>query len=184
MPPTGIKWKSTKSEGTYSVCSKVCRLFSDGGIVFYRHGPHESPCAGSGRPSSEARPSGTTTSPQPGTSGFTASSQPQPSQGLSHPGSQVDPVQVSGGASVAFAHPTSFGPVLKHIPKAARPACSAHLTTLLTGVTDNSGEVERWFELLHFGSRVLYKPTRGGRRHNLANAIKARCEPDYICCLR
>ena len=142
----------------------------------YRHGPHQSPCARSGRPPSDAGPFGIVTSLQPGPPGATASSQPDPSQGHLHSGSQVESTEIDGGASMAFAHPALFGPVLKHIPKAARPACSTHLTTLLTRVTDNPSEVTLWSDLLSFGSRVLYKPTWGGRRHNLANAIKARCE--------
>ena len=172
MPPTGVKKNSIKSEGVCSVCNKVCRLFSDGGIV-YRHGPHVMPCAGSGRPPSSIVPS-----LHLGSSCAPALSQPEPSQGLS---TRIDPTQTDGGARrLEFTHPTLFGPMLKHIPKAARPTCSAHLTSLLTKVTDNPGEVELWSDLLSFGSRVLYKPTRGGRRHNLANAIKARCESNPV----
>ena len=115
-------------------------------------------------------PSGIVTSPHLGPSGAPALSQPELSHGLL---TQVDPIQTDGGERrLEFAHPTLFGPVLKHIPKAARPTCSAHLTSLLTKVTDSPGQVELWSDLLSFGSRVLYKPTRGGRRHNLANAIK------------
>ena len=40
---------SSKREGVCSVCSRVCRLFSDGRAV-YRHGQHGAPCRGSGKP--------------------------------------------------------------------------------------------------------------------------------------
>ena len=72
-------------------------------------------------------------------------------------------------------HVTCNGPTIKHIPRAARPACVVKLTDLLNGVLDDPDNETQWLNLLSFGGDVLSKPSRGGKRRSLAAQIKKRC---------
>jgi hypothetical protein len=75
-----------------------------------------------------------------------------------------------------FSHPQLPGPLIKHIPKSARPACASSLSSLLDKVTANPNDLAAWTNLLHFGVNVLSKPIRTGKRHNLASLIKKRID--------
>ena len=64
--------------------------------------------------------------------------------------------------------------VIKHIPKSARHSCASHLAALLRKVVSNPDSTPKWFDLFNWGHTFLHAPKRGGKRHNLASAIKHR----------
>jgi len=75
-----------------------------------------------------------------------------------------------------FSHPTVDFPIIKHIPKSARPSCCTHLTSVLNDICRAPNEIPNWSKLLDFGRAVLRKPARGGKRHNLTSLIKKRTD--------
>jgi len=81
---------------------------------------------------------------------------------------------------VVFSHPQVSVRLIKHIPKSARPACATLLSTLLNKVTSNPNDLTAWNDLFLFASRILHKPARTGKRHNLTSIIKKRTADGYI----
>ena len=65
-------------------------------------------------------------------------------------------------------------PLLKHIPKAGRPACATHLANALRDVAKHPLQPSYWVNLFNWGNVALHLPKRGGKRHNLAAIIKKR----------
>jgi len=146
--------------GTCSVCRRKTRLLSDG-LTIYRHG-HGGTCPGSGKPGALE------TDPQPRPRASTDTE-----AGLGPNPTSAEKTQIP--ASDLPSHPVLPRPTVKHIPKGARNSCAAHLTRLLRNVLGDPDSEDNWVTLLGFGGSVLLKPTRGGKRHNLSNTIKARC---------
>ena len=152
-------------QGTCSGCGLTRRLHSDGRLV-YRHGPHNKPCPGSGKPPTSIID-------------HSQSSDISGAAGIRVPGvssqvcAAIDAASVQG--SDPLPHVTCGGPTIKHIPKTARVACVGRLTQLLDEVLDSPGDEGRWLNLLNFGGDILSKPSRGGKRHSLSAQIKKRC---------
>ena len=73
-------------------------------------------------------------------------------------------------------HPEVGQPLLKHIPRGARLACSQSLTNILHSICSCPSDLDGWRALLRFAPDVLAQPKRAGRRHNLANIVKRRVE--------
>ena len=63
-------------------------------------------------------------------------------------------------------------PLIKHIPKAARPACAMHLAKVLHEVATHPDTSSNWITLFNWGSFALHPPERGGKHHNLTAIIK------------
>ena len=76
----------------------------------------------------------------------------------------------------SFAHPSVDIPIIKHIPKSARPACSNALSGILNIIPKPNAEISAWTRLFNFGLSMLGKPLRGRKRHNLSSIIKKRAE--------
>ena len=76
--------------------------------------------------------------------------------------------------SLGVSHPNLPGPVLKHIPKSARPACCSALTDILLGITRNNRDVNLWDKLLHFAPTILLNPPKVGSQVNVTDVIKRR----------
>ena len=68
----------------------------------------------------------------------------------------------------------TYSTVIKDIPKSARPFCASHLAALLRKVVSNPDSTPKWLDLFNWGHAVLHTPKRGGKRRNLATAIKHR----------
>ena len=103
------------------------------------------------------------------------------SQPVQHPAAASAAAVADTATSVqTLSHPEVPGGLIKHIPKSARPACATLLTTLLNKVTSVHSDLAAWNNLLHFASRVLFKPARTGRRPNLASIIKKRTEEGNV----
>lgn len=65
-------------------------------------------------------------------------------------------------------------PVIKHIPKSARPACASHFAAVLRAIVAKPTDNTNWLSLFNWGVSVLQPPKRGGKRHNLTSNIKRR----------
>jgi len=165
---------ANKSSGVCSSCHAVRQLHIKDGTI-HRHGPGSNPCDGSDKPPLSAQ-----------STSFQSASYTPSGPGDFSP-SAVMPLASSSSfiasslstlaeRSSVFSHPQIDSALMKRIPKSARPACASLLANLLRGVTDNLSNLEPWSDLLHFGVRVLQKPDRTGRRHNLASVIKKRTE--------
>jgi len=75
----------------------------------------------------------------------------------------------------AFSHPKLTGPVLKHIPRSARPACCSALTAILNGIVQSPfNDYSAWNKLMNFATDVLLNPPRTGGQSNIAKCIKDR----------
>ena len=154
-------------QGTCSGCGLTRRLHSDGRLV-YRHGPHNKPCPGSGKPPTSIIGQ-SQSSDISGAAGIRVSSQVC---------AAIDVASVQ--MSDPLPHVTCGGPTIKHIPKTARVACVGRLTQLLDEVLDSPGDEGRWLNLLNFGGDILSKPSRGGKRHSLSAQIKKRCSNQTV----
>ena len=71
---------------------------------------------------------------------------------------------------------------IRRIPRASREPAAKKLASVIEAVVANPASVPAWDRLLHFSSRCLWAPTRGGRRWNLARAIndQIRTESDPV----
>ena len=57
----------------------------------------------------------------------------------------------------AIKHPKPTGPILKHIPRSARPACCSALESILNSIARNSSDVTASDRLLNFAADVLHE---------------------------
>jgi len=166
-----------KSSGECSVCHAVRQLHNSNGTV-HRHGPRNIPCPGSDKPPAAVRPYVLPSIiHQSAASSATTGQQIDVSASISStPGTDPAPADW-------FSHPQLVRRCTKHIPKSARPACAQCYAELPRRCTSNPYNLHAWEELLNFGRDVLAKPTRGGKRHNLASIIKKRtiepCTADH-----
>ena len=167
---------ANKSSGACSVCFAVRQLHIKDGTV-HRHGPRKNPCAGSDEAPIE-------TASLPGSIVHQTSSQAQSSGSsttgmiLNLPPSGSVPANSASslevGNTATPVHPSVKIPIIKHIPRSARPACGGLLTSIIKDILNKPSEVENWNRLVSFSSAILFKPARGGKRYNLTNAIKKR----------
>ena len=130
----------------------------------HKHGPRHDPCPGSNKPLLQ----GSSQTPAPtdhSLSNLTANSA---NAVLLDDATQPSSIW-SPADSTVIKHT-----VIKHIPKSARHSCASHLAALLRKVVSNPDSTPKWFDLFNWGHTVLHAPKRGGKRHNLASAIKHR----------
>ena len=113
---------ANKNSGLCSICRATRLLHLKDGTV-HKHGPRDNPCPGSHKPP---------LSKSQNLTGPSGQSQPP----VLPTGSQLSPPAHScynNRQSVSWS-PASL-PLIKHIPKSARPACASNLAKLLRGVT-------------------------------------------------
>ena len=163
---------ANKSSGTCSVCHAVRHNHLKNG-TFHRHKSRNNPCPGSDKLPLFI---------QPGSSALTVSLASTSLPPLI-PSSQVNCLSSASIASSlstsqvnspVFAHPVPSGGLIKHIPKSARSACATQLATQLNNIVHHPDALDEWRTLFNFGVKVLRKPARTGKRHNLASLIKRR----------
>ena len=83
-------------------------------------------------------------------------------------GPKADPV----GSSIS--HSVYSGPIVKHIPRSARPHIATELVSVLDNILSDPDDITQWALLLAFGPIMLRAPPRTGRRHNLATTLIKR----------
>ena len=147
-----------KSSGTCSVCLATRQVHVRGGTI-HKHGPRHDPCPGSNKPPLQAGSQTLVVSDQPASTSSASSLNCAPSDDVT----QSSPIWTP-----------SDSPVIKHIPKSARPSCASHLAALLRRVVSNPESTAKWLELFSWSSAVLRTPKQGGKRRNLASTIKHR----------
>jgi len=78
-------------------------------------------------------------------------------------------------AVTTWSHPSHHGPLGKRIPRSARPVCAQLLSDLIKSIIQHpTNVIDKWSDLLHFGSFILLKPSRGGNKRNLTKVIQQR----------
>ena len=154
---------SRKSNGVCSVCRATRQLHLKDGTV-HKHGPRDNLCPGSHKPpvgvvSQQSSPSA------PDASATVASSVANNDLSGSSAQTVLDPVREWAPSGL---------PVIKHIPKSARPACASHFAAVLRAIVAKPTDNTNWLSLFNWGVSVLQPPKRGGKRHNLTSNIKRR----------
>ena len=156
--------EANKKKGVCSVCFATRQLHLKDGTV-HKHGPRDNPCLGSHKlplsntdiPGTPAVDVGAASISQPHSLAVGA----QPPTGNEPPSAYWNP------------HPI---PIIKHIPKSARPACATHLAHLFRQVAAHPDVEQHWLAIINWARQVLCSPKRGGKRHNVANVIKKRID--------
>jgi hypothetical protein len=144
-----LSQEAEKSSGTCSVCLAARQLHLKDGKV-HRHGPRDNPCSGSNK-----APLQVISVLSPRQSNNSAASVQAPDESDRHT-ALLDPVSRSSAFAplAAFAQssitdlcgPVEMG-VITHIPKSARPACSAHLASLLRAEASHPESTSNWLAL-------------------------------------
>jgi len=148
---------ANKVNGVCSVCHATRQLHLKDGTV-HRHGPRNQPCSGSHKP--PLGPSGASVLNQP-----PAVPPDVPSAG---------PTPSTDQPQVHFDWSPPECASIRHIPKAARPACASHLASLLRQVVAHPESQSQWKAVLNWAGSVLFPAKRGGKRHNMTSTIKSR----------
>ena len=134
---------ANKASGTCSVCRAVRQLHHKDGTV-HKHGPRSNPCPGSNKP------------PLSAVSGGAALSQPVSQSQTLVSTTQSD---VAGVAPISWS--PSEAPIMKHIPKSARPSCASQMATLFQNVVYNPEKIDSWLKILNWPMAVLQPVKRG-----------------------
>ena len=161
-----LSQEANKSSGVCCVCRATRQLHHKDGLV-HRHGPRDNPCPGSHKP------------PLSLVHNINSALQAQsPASGSQH--NFIGPNTSVASVSAASQHTVVWSPadvpIIKHIPKSARPACAAHLAKLLRQVTARPSIVDNWLAVLNWSQSILVTPKRGGKRHNLVSLIRKRID--------
>ena len=120
-----------QEERTCSVCHEVYQVHNKDGTV-HLHGPRTNRCPGSDRPPLTAQPSASSQQQQTSQSSSASASSVPDAVNTTVVASSLS--TTAAAASLVFCHPHDVGPLIKHIPKSARPACATHLASLITMV--------------------------------------------------
>ena len=148
---------ANKANGVCSVCHATRQLHLKDGTI-HRHGPRNQPCPGSHKP--PLGPSGASvSSPAPAVPPVVQSAVATPSVDQSQNHFDWSPPDCAS---------------IRHIPKAARPACASNLASLLRQVVTQPESQSHWKAVLNWAGSVLFPAKRGGKRHNLTATIKSR----------
>ena len=150
---------ANKDSGVCSVCHAVRQVHLKDGTL-HLHGPLKNRCPGSNKPPLQT----------------ISASCSQPVLTPVSPATSTAPAAAAPVSARTFSHPQVNCGLIKHIPKSARPACATLLSANLNKVVNTHSDLAAWDNLLQFASRILFKPARTGRRHNLATVIKKRTE--------
>ncbi|PGH37981.1 MAG: hypothetical protein CRN43_17955, partial [Candidatus Nephrothrix sp. EaCA] len=161
------KRKKKKVSGVCSHCLSVRKLHQSDGAV-HLHGQRDDPCIGSGKP------------PLAQDGIAMVSLTRESAQLMSAISTQPETEALNSGEESTRLLRNRNRNVMKHIPKAARFACSQALENILASIVSNPDDIEKWHQLLRFAPSVLAQPPRAGRRRNIANVVKKRIDnKDY-----
>lgn len=190
--PSSHRWplsqNANKSQGTCSICFQTHQLHLRNNTV-HTHGPRLTPCPGSNLPplgSSSHLATRSSTSAVGSNSSHGASSancndgpicsQVTSSTSRAHSvsNSALSIGAMGSGVTTQISHPSSSMPIVKHIPKSARPACCLALAEILKQIVRNSSDILAWDKLFHFAPTFLWSPPKTGTCNNLCTIIKNR----------
>ena len=151
--------------GSCRHCRAVFKIGASNGTI-HKHGPRSDPCPGSGE-----LPEEHTAGTQQTIVNLATNSADKPSTQNAPPESRESQ---SPSSRPTLVHPKRHGPLIKRIPRTSRHGCATLLSSLLQNVIDNIDNIDNWNNLLNFGSYILGKPKRGGKKRNLSNLIGKR----------
>ena len=175
--PWPLSQDANKRSGTCSSCLAVRQLHLKDGTV-HQHGPRGNPCPGSHKLPLSQHTSNSLSASQLNPNTHPISLDPQPIPDTSTSLRPTTSLPFSSSHSIvntpSFTHPSVNLPIIKHIPKSARPACCSALASLLLQITRSPEDLTAWTNLFQFGLVTIAKPPRGGKRHNLTTVIKKR----------
>ena len=159
-----------KATGTCPICQVSSIRLTRAGLL-YNHGPRGSQCPGVGSKPLGVGSGSILLAP------ITAFSQTQSaSPNLATPNNHSTPTTSSNtGPSPLLSLLKALPPMIKWIPRSARPHCSSLLTKIITNVVSRPNLVLNWEYLLLFGRIILSRPSQGGSRRNLTNILVTRC---------
>jgi hypothetical protein len=172
-----LSQKANKQNGICSVCFATRQLHVKDGTI-HQHGPRLNPCTGSNLPPVH-RTSPHTDSPSSGSQSIQQTS-------ISGPSTTAEALHISTSNTSAanivdsvttmrhISHSSYSGPIIKHIPRSARPHITTELVNTINQVISNPEDPSVWSSLLEFGPAMLHAPPRTGRRHNLATVLMKR----------
>src|SRR5215469_3210912 len=173
---------ANKPKGICSVCFQTHQLHLKDRTLLV-HGPRSAPCSGSNKPplfsarSHQNLPACTSSNSSPplGNSGPSNAVPPLIAQELSSVDTNSSSFLVSDNSThVEITHPVTIPPLIKHIPKAARPACCSALGNILRKIINDPNDIKEWNNLHSFVPSVLYNPPKVGAKSNLTSLIKNR----------
>jgi hypothetical protein len=156
-----LSQQCNKANGSCSVCYATHQLHHADGTV-HLHGPRNNRCPGSNKPPASLA----TTQP-------VTCSLPDDFLRIADTGPRR--------TTCVFSHPHITGPVVKHIPKSARPACASALNNVIKNIVHNVNDLTSWNHLLQFAASVLRKPPRSGNTETLTSIIKRRVSSYPAC---
>lgn len=169
-----LSQEANKRSGMCSVCFATRQIHVKDGTI-HRHGPRNNPC-----PGSDQLPASDTLQSQQSQQSIMATQPPQSSTTTDSP-SLMRQTVISVDLHTAIEplmqhvdsiqHPIQDKPILKRIPKGARPAVSNLLIKLIQNVLSSSSTEASWSKLLYFSTACLAKPNRGGKSRNLTTNI-------------
>ena len=170
--------------GTCPICRKTCAVVGSTGLL-HAHGPRGQQCPGSRKPrapGSRPHSSGSSFSAQPG-AGSQSQRPTSPPNSLDESSAdlfssfQASPVSAAAPpAHVPIGHPSIDVPILKRIPKGARPEASRVLLGLLRDIERDSEDSASWTRLFDFAPTCLRQPGHGGKSRNLTTSIKKQIQ--------
>jgi len=73
-----------------------------------------------------------------------------------------------------LSYPRVTVPILKHIPKSARPSCCQALTGILSSICSNNQDPARWNKLFNFCPVTFQVPPKDGSKTSITDILKSR----------
>ena len=161
--------KAIKGSGTCPVCWAVFKTHASDGTL-HRHGSRSSPCMGSDQPpvSSSTKLVGFAGECAANVNATPVHEDIQSTTSLrSGDSTSLKITQNCLPPTSSWSHPAYRGPLVKRIPRSARPICATLISDLIKSVVQQPADTEKWSDLLSFGSFILMKPKRGGNKRNI-----------------
>jgi len=164
--------------GTCTVCPRHGIRIIAATRLLFRHGHHNCPCEGYNKP-----PLNTGFQISQMQQSTTAHSKEVPLDETNTDDSRdlfADSTQLP---ETALLHPQCSWPILKQIPRGARPTSADSLIRLLSDIIGDPDDVTCWEKLINFPSRGFKRPGRGGKSRDLTSLVikqMRECNTEYL----
>ena len=172
------KRPTSRSSGICSVCFATRQLHLKDGTI-HQHGPRNSICPGSNKPLVGSMPTPPHASMEHAAPPHATQASQSANQPYSDARSTLDqqvtftaPTNISATPVIetpittpitTVSHPNTHGPLIKHIPRSARPHIAAELVSVLNKVISDPDDPTNWSTLFSFGPVMLEAPPRSIR---------------------
>ena len=165
----------SKPSGQCCVCFAIHQLHVNDGRIRV-HGPRNNPCSGSNQLPLSSCTQAAVNSALPDSFLRLSAATSSPPDDFLHVDNRSVTLQPSNNltSTCQLQHPQAAGPIIKHIPKSARPTCAKVLTDILMKIVQDYHDIPAWSWLLNFAIVTLVKPSRTGQEDSLTSVIKKR----------